>query len=104
MTDPATLEDLHRLIQENCHFSGTSPNVQVHAACPFCGAPDFWCHPLLETEKALEDGTVCGQCGRGMRALVTRSADGNEVRMRMVQTCGDDPPPYLSKIDREPPP
>jgi hypothetical protein len=77
----------------NSTLSGFGFETEVHVPCPFCAEPDFIVHPITDPETAYARGAVCGSCGRGMRALVTRSKAG--VSFELVQTAGDDPPAWL---------
>jgi hypothetical protein len=89
---PQTREEFEARFAANHRVSGYGMDVTVHQPCPFCGAPDFLTYRILETHKALAAFTVCGECGRGMRAIVDAGPYGTSFEF--VQTAGDDPPPW----------
>lgn len=68
-------------------------NVHVHMPCPFCAEPDFVVYEVLEVQTKMAEGAVCKHCGRGAKAVFTRTPGG--VSFEMVQTVGDEQPDYL---------
>jgi hypothetical protein len=67
--------------------------MTVHSPCPFCAAPDFHVYTLLEMQAVTSKETICKECGRGF--CMTYTQDGDTTTARLLQTCGDDPPPYI---------
>ena len=67
--------------------------VRVHVPCPFCAAPDWVVHGILEAERAYSRGAACAACGRAARVVFTPIAGGKALTF--VQTAGGDPPPWV---------
>ncbi len=94
MGQPTTQDEYSKRYAENTKTSGTGIyGVRCHVPCPFCAAPDFMVHAILEVEDAYAKGATCKECGRSMHAIVTKS--DSATRMAFVQTGGDDPPPWV---------
>ncbi|HMI84857.1 MAG TPA: hypothetical protein VK550_12240 [Polyangiaceae bacterium] len=96
-----TKEEYEKRYAENQRLSGHGPEVKTHLPCPFCAAPEFLVYPLWppdEHYKALSDGAVCKECGRGWRAIL--KVTENSTAVTFEQTKGDDPPPYVNYIPR----
>lgn len=72
-----------------------------HLPCMFCGAADMILLHAINVQEDLERGGTCLDCGRGVRVVFagdTRKNDG--VQYEVFQTCGDDPPDYISPKPR----
>ena len=70
----------------------------MHMPCPFCGAADWCAYKVVEVRTALADPITCSECKRSAKAVVATTERG--TGFQLVQTGGDDPPPYVS-IRRE---
>lgn len=100
MAQPTNAEDYRKRFHENEKISGFGVgNVFVHMPCAFCAAPDFLVYEILDVERAIAEGGTCKECGRSMRAIVTRTADRG-VSFEFVQTGGPDAPPWLQPAIR----
>lgn len=93
-----TQEEYEKRFHENAQVTGEGLETTMHMPCPFCAAADFLVHHIIDTENAYEGGAVCGECGRGAKAIFTRS-EGNTT-FEFVQTMGDDPPDFLPRMRR----
>lgn len=91
---PASAEEYNARYLTSHRISGAGFDVTSHMPCPFCAAPDFIVHRVMETEAAIERGAICKACARGTRAIVDRSAAG--VRFEFVQTAGPDQPEWFT--------
>lgn len=99
--DPPDKATYERLYHQNTKIDGFGMEVRQVLACPFCCAPGWltvWVIKNGGPEAAMREGATCGQCGRGSKAIMTRSAGG--VSFEFVQTCGEDPPAYLPPMRR----
>lgn len=100
MTQPTTREEYDRRFAENSRLEGFGiGNVTQHMPCPFCAAPDFMVHKILDVEAVMSKGAVCTECGRGLRAIFHRTPES--VSFELVQTVGEDAPSYLPPIRRD---
>jgi hypothetical protein len=97
--DPATLDEYNIKSNANHRMTGYGVETAQVLPCPFCGAADFLTARILQFNTDMAKGAVCTACGRGARMITTRDASG--VYMEMVQTQGDNPPPYLPPMRRE---
>jgi hypothetical protein len=96
---PTTKEAFERRFHENQKIEGFGlDGTTTRMPCPFCAAPDFVVYKILEVTEALAAESVCKECGRGAKALVTKA--GSSVSYEVVQTRGDDPPPFVLKLRR----
>jgi hypothetical protein len=97
--DPPTLEDYHHRSQERSRVIGFGVETAVVLPCPFCAAPEWLTHRIVDTlSSALRPpGVVCQVCGRGMAAIFSTLADGGTC-MELVHTVGDPAPHYLPPI------
>jgi hypothetical protein len=93
-----TEDEYIRLYTANQHMSGRGLETRLHIPCPWCASGEFMVYRVVDVYLALEAGAVCGECGRGMRAIVTRSGGG--VQCEFVQTCGDPGPDYVPAMRR----
>lgn len=92
---PTSVEEYRRRFYKNYKIEGYGiGSVHCHYPCPFCAAPEFMVAEILETDKALERGGTCSECGRSARAIMSRTQ--GSVSFEMVQTGGDDPPDWLT--------
>jgi hypothetical protein len=93
-TPPTNLSEYNRRFALNQEITGFGiTGVEQHTPCPFCAAPDFMVHKILETEEAFSKGAECRECGRSAKALFDRSTGG--VRFEIVQTGGPEQPDWL---------
>ncbi len=99
MADPKDAAAYNVRFGQSQKLSGFGPfGTKSHVPCPFCAAPDWLVFRIIDTEKAMERGAVCGECKRGARAVTTRTAHG--LSFHLVQTEGPDAPSY-SPFQRE---
>jgi hypothetical protein len=99
MTHPPTRAEYDRRFAANQRLEGYGiGNVTQHMPCPFCAAPDFMVHHILDVEEVMSLGATCQECGRSLKAIFTRSE--GTVHFELVQTGGDDAPDYLPVIRR----
>jgi hypothetical protein len=84
----------------NTKLSGRGLDTTMHVPCPFCGAADFIVHRIVDTREALSAGAVCAECKRGARAEFHVRDGGATTTVGLMQTCGDDPPAFLTHIPR----
>ena len=101
--DPPDRATYDRLYNERSECVGFGAETGMRVPCPFCCHPNFqewkiWPDHPLHVETVLAKDAECPNCGRGIKALFTRSDSG--VQFEMVQTCGDDPPSYLPAMRR----
>jgi hypothetical protein len=97
---PTTKEEYEQRFAENAHASGFGfENLKQHMPCPFCAAPEWLVVKLLELEARSSEPTICKECGRGAKTIYTHEP-GGVTRFEIVQTRGDDAPPWLPKIRR----
>lgn len=93
---PKNAEEFQKRFATNQHISGWHRDVATHIPCGFCGAAEWLVVKVTDFEhEAMSKGGVCADCGRGVRAIVTRNAGG--VSFELVQFCGDDPPDWMPK-------
>ena len=96
-----TKEQYEARCVENSKVSGYGiEGMTIHVPCPFCAAPDWLSYTLPTMHEVLGEGATCKECGRGARVLFDNRTP-NVSRFGFVQTSGDDPPPYLSWIQRQ---
>jgi ribosomal protein S27AE len=88
-----TKDEYEKRFKENYRVEGAGLDMQIHAPCPFCGAPDFHVYRLDQLQEVTGKETVCKECGRGFRAHWQN--DASTTTGGFVQTCGDDPPDYV---------
>lgn len=93
MIFPTNMDELSVRMQESMKMTGQGLDTTVHQPCPFCGAPDFLVHRLLDQAKMTENST-CNECGRSAKAIVT-AVDGGQ-RIEIVQTGGPEQPKWLT--------
>ena len=95
MTEPKSLDEYNKRYFENQKIEGYGIyGVGMRVPCPFCAAPDFIVHKVIETEEAFAKGAVCKECGRGAKAIFARDPSG--VSFEIVQTSGPDQPEWLT--------
>lgn len=94
-----TKDEYEKRFAENQVIEGYGLETTVHLPCPFCAAPDFIIHKVVEAEEAYLKGGVCTECGRGAKIEFSVNTPSNK-QFEFVQTCGDDPPDYLPPMRR----
>lgn len=102
--DPPDRETYDRLFAERTRYTGQFSETRCHLPCPFCAAADWsswtvWPGHPDNVEIACQRDVTCFSCGRGAKAIVTRSGAGS-IGMEWVQTRGEDPPAYLPPMRR----
>jgi len=98
MADPATLAEFEARVQANTRTRTQDGRLVLDVACPFCGAGDFLTVDVMAIRHALAAPITCNECQRSIRSTVEGHAQC--TRFEMVQTGGDDPPPYLPRFRR----
>lgn len=97
MSDPQTPEEYIARQQASQHLSGYGADTTVHVPCPFCAAPEWLVHRVIDTEAAMSKGATCKKCGRTARAHIATHPGGGKS-FEIVQTGGPDPPPWHRKM------
>lgn len=93
MTQPRTPEEYARRFHANQKITGNGiEGVRTHVPCPFCAAPDWLVHGLLEVGTAYAAGATCEECGRTARAIYYEGPSSTAIEL--VQTGGDPPEPW----------
>lgn len=98
--DAPDLETYNRLQVERYECFGFGAEVGIRVACPFCCHPNFREWKVLSVEKDMTEEAVCSNCGRGAKAILDKTPGCTSFEF--VQTCGDDPPPYMPPMRRVP--
>jgi hypothetical protein len=63
--EPQSMDEYTKRFYENQKIDGFGIyGTGMRVPCPFCAAPDFIVHKILETEDAYGKGGTCKQCGR----------------------------------------
>lgn len=88
-----TLEERNARYHQNAKVTGFGEATTVHHPCPFCAAPDFMVCRVIDTKAAMSEDRTCAECGRGTRAIIVETP--STTTFELVQTSGDDPPPYM---------
>jgi hypothetical protein len=83
---------------QNQRVEGFGLDTAVVYPCPFCAAPDWATHKILEMEEVMAQEHRCGECGRAAKMIFKRDASG--VQFEFVQTAGDDAPEWLPPMRR----
>lgn len=100
MSDPATKAEYDAKFFANTRVEGFGFETATVAPCPGCAEPDWQRWPILGVEEAMAKGATCKHCGRGFRAIITKTHGGAGTSFTIVQTCGPDLPSYLPEIER----
>lgn len=98
MAQPQSKQEYEQRFAENMSLSGYGLDVTQHMPCPFCAAPAFVTYRIMEMTDVLSKGAECKECGRAMKIIF--ETDGQLTVMRMVQTKGDAPPPWVVPMER----
>lgn len=94
LAEPRTQAEFERRYHASAQMDGVGiAGTMMHVPCPFCAAPDWIVHKLVDTQRAYRKGAVCNQCLRSAHA-VCDSVQGY-TSLRMVQTGGADPAPWV---------
>jgi len=96
--NPKTLDELNTKVRTNMKHFGSGLDAGMELPCGFCGESGLCSYKVMEMEEVCSKEYVCKACGRGMKLIF--SQDQNGVSFEMVQTRGEDPPPYMPKIRR----
>jgi hypothetical protein len=91
-------EFIRRYNQNNYVVDPDTVNAVTHLPCPFCAAPDIIVMKALHVVEDLQRGGVCKECGRGIRCIIQEV--GDKYNVEVVQTCGIDPPSFISPRPR----
>lgn len=86
---PKNADEYAERFQKSYKIEGFGENVQIHMPCPFCAAPNFIVHGIMETAPALSQGATCCECGRSARAIITEE-NPDSHQLEIVQTGGPD--------------
>jgi hypothetical protein len=95
---PGSLKAFNDKFNKNTHLDGYGAGTSMAMPCPGCAEPDFLKYEILNTEEAMAKGAICQHCGRGFKAVFTKTK--NMTSFKIVQTCGDDLPAYQPAIKR----
>lgn len=99
MPDPATPAEFEAKAKANAKITTHAfGSVVMELPCPFCAAPGFLVVNVMTIRHALAVPVTCAECGRSIKS--TAYGHGEHARFEMVQTGGDDPPPYLRQFFR----
>lgn len=93
MADPSDFQEYLDRFRTNSKLEGFGLSVSMSVPCPFCAAPAFMKYRILDTEKALQDGATCADCGRSAKAVFQKSL--GVTQFEVVQTGGPDQPTWL---------
>lgn len=102
MSAPSSLDEYNRRFAANAKVSGYGMDVAQHFPCPFCAAPEWLVIKIMDLamdSSAMSSARTCKECGRSGRMLLNPTAGGGSS-MELVQTGGDDPPPWMPAIRR----
>ena len=77
----------------NQRIEGFGLETTMVYPCPFCAAPDWAKHKILEMEEVMAREQHCGECGRSSKMIFKRDANG--VSFEVVQTGGPDQPDWF---------
>lgn len=103
--DPATLDEYNLRQSAGAVVGGHGPETHMTVPCPFCCEPNFqtWYiwpgHPQHLHAVATKE-QVCRNCERGVLHIFESAPDGTVTKFEIVQTRGDDPPPYFPPMRR----
>src|SRR5215211_8739361 len=98
MAPPTSPDQYNQRFKESHRLSGEGLGTVQHMPCPFCAAPDFVAFKILEMEPVMSKGATCGECGRSVKAIYTRTPE--TTTFELVQTGGDDPPNWVPRLRR----
>lgn len=99
MAQPQSKREYEERFAQNMSMSGYGLDVTQHMPCPFCAAPDFMTYRVADMQAVTTKGAECKECGRGMKTVFERN--GQLTTMRMIQTKGAPPPPWVPEMERE---
>lgn len=85
-----TKEEYLARFHQNQRIDGYGMDTSPVYPCPFCAAPDWATHRLMEMEAVMSKPHKCSECGRSSKMIFQRDANG--LSFEVVQ-CGGDPPP-----------
>lgn len=91
---PKNADEYTERFQKSYRLEGFGPEVLIYMPCPFCAAPDFIVHGIMETAAALSKGATCRECGRSARAIIIEETPGSH-QLEIVQTGGPEQPDWL---------
>lgn len=93
MTEPQNMEEYRERFAKNEAIEGEGLETRTRMPCPFCGAPDFMVHRVIDSEIHFAKGATCKECGRSAKMVIESTEKG--TIFELVQTGGDDPPEWL---------
>lgn len=93
MPTPNSKEEYLARFQSSRRIEGFGLDATIVYPCPFCAAPDWAKHKLLEIEEVMSKPHHCGECERSARLDLVRTATG--VSFEVVQCGGPDQPDWL---------
>lgn len=95
MSEPTSQVEYEQRYHQNHKLSGYGvEGVTQHMPCPFCAAPDWLVHRIIDSREAFAQGATCRECGRSARALYSESHGA--LRFEFVQTLGPDQPDWMT--------
>ncbi len=96
MTEPTTKAEYERRFKAAYRIEGYGPDITMHLPCPFCAAADWLAQPVFDPDRPRSGrgpDVTCYGCGRTAAFIHTPTGGGTTVEL--VQTGGDDPPPWV---------
>jgi hypothetical protein len=95
---PNSLEEYNARHAQNYNVEGFGiDGITVSSPCPFCAGADWCKFNLLDMEEEASKPHTCSDCGRTAK-LVFNRPDPSTTTMEIVQTDGEDPPEWLTKV------
>ncbi len=90
---PRNMKEFTARYTANTRITGYGFGVVLHYPCPFCAAPEWESHTILQTQEVLSKPHYCTECER--TACVVFSPVGVAIEMELVQTDGPDVPDWF---------
>lgn len=91
---PTTHEEYLARTHANTKITGYGMEVRSHYPCPFCAAPNWAEHLLMEMKEVMSKPHICSECGRSAKLIFTEAP--GSTSFEMVQTGGPPPPAYFT--------
>jgi transcription elongation factor Elf1 len=99
MSAPKSRDEFQRRFRSNSFLDDTGFSVTQHFPCPACAAADWLVTRLVDLDQFVGQEFVCHECGRGF-AFHSPSSGVTSSSYEVVQTCGEDLPPWIPFIQR----
>lgn len=95
---PTNYQEYLERTGKHTHISGYGLDVTSHYPCPFCGAPGWASHKLMEIKEVMSKEHTCSECGRSAKLIFTE--EPGSTSFELVQTGGDDPADWFTHNPR----